>query len=135
MPEFNLSKDYESQLTTVAMRGVVTAQDVVTIIGLENYGETSKALWDMTGAELYSLDSNDLKWISQSAKPIDRFNDVQAVAILVKNEADRALVRLFVDMALYISHRPLPHFVTCSRQEAVEWLDGIVSNANHCDGL
>ena len=128
MSDFDLSKDYVSQITTVTVRGTVTASSIVSIIEAEDYGDTLKALWDMSGAEMHNLNANDLKSISVKARPLDELHRICAVAILVKNEADLALTRLFIELAFYSSDRPLPHFVSTERKEALKWLDDMAAS-------
>lgn len=123
---FEVRKDYETQLTTVVMTGPVTPEGVIEVLRAEIYGDTKKALWDFSDADLSGLNARDMTAISETAKPLDTVRDIAAISILVGDDASAMLVKLYVEMSKVVSLRSIPYYVTTSRPAAIAWLDGIV---------
>ena len=124
------SLEIEHDVTIVKGKGIITSSDVLSVIGSNSYGQTPKAIWDLRDASLNELRASDLKEISRFAKPLDPLHEVKAVALLVKNEPDRLISKLFSDLAMYEQHRSLPHFAATSYDECERWLKSMVPNSS-----
>lgn len=123
MATFETVVDREEDLTTVRVRGEVTADEIAAHARryLEE-GPTSKVLWDYREAEGSGITANDLVRMQASLKDLPFSAKKRRLAVLVEHDLAYGLSRMAITYG-ELSEMPVDYFVTRSEEEAMDWLN------------
>lgn len=112
-------------ITFVVIRGTLSAEVMVNVSKRENYGHTELVCWDLRGADFSQMSREELTKVAEGYKNSDHKRPTRAAVVVLKNDEDLRLFRLYALIGEHSLGRQVPQHLTTRMDEALEWLKGL----------
>lgn len=122
MIDIQIEVDQARDLTIVNIKGLPNAQALIDLHFRPEYGTTRRVIWDYRHASLSGLTPDSLVNVVQSTRHTDHQRKTQALALVVRDEDELMLVKLYTEICLRMFDRAVHYLVTRSMDEAEAWI-------------
>ncbi len=121
--EFEKSISVEKKLTTITVKGSVSADQLIKILEDFYQGEfTLNLLWDLSLTDASELKKHELEEVISVAKKHAHLRRGGKTAIVASRQVDYGIGRMYEILA-EIENHPLLHYVSNDIQKAKDWFE------------
>jgi len=120
----------DQDLTVVTVSGILGLSHVDQVLEQQNYGTTTKVLWDLRDASLSELNREKLQQIAGRVRPSLQTRATKGTAIVANNHDAQLVIELYFEIAQHVFGWSVPGFSTTCIADAMAWLEETVK----CDG-
>lgn len=125
MIDIRIEPDRARDLTIVNIRGLPNAQALIDLHYRPEYGTTRRVIWDYRQASLSELTLENLIRIAENTQATDHTRRTEALALVVRDEDELLLVKLYTEISLRMFDKQIHYLVTRSIDEARLWITGL----------
>jgi len=125
MIDIRIEADQARDLTIVNILGLPDAQALIDLHYRPEYGTTRRVVWDYRHASLSELTLENLIRIAENTQATDHTRKTEALALVVRDEDELLLVKLYTEISLRMFDKTIHYLVTRSMDEAMLWIEGL----------
>ena len=122
MATIEINKNLRSDLTTLTVKGEITADEIKETILAHNQAAVTKyVLWDLGQATAKAIQSSEIGSIVHATQEFTKSRKGGKTAIVASSDINFGLSRMY-DILHELSHSDVPHMTFHSKEEALKWL-------------